>query len=43
MSTARDDESPHFCINQSKNIDNDYIVILMSIETISSINYDNNK
>jgi hypothetical protein len=39
---ARDDERPHFCINLN-NIDNevycDFIVMLMSFQTISSINY----
>jgi hypothetical protein len=39
---ARDDERPHFCINLN-NIDNevycDFIVMLTSFQTISSINY----
>jgi hypothetical protein len=39
---ARDDERPHFCINLN-NIDNevycDFIVMLASFQTISSINY----
>jgi hypothetical protein len=40
---ARDDERPYFCINLN-NIDNevycDFIVMLTSFQTISSINYD---
>ena len=40
---ARDDERPHFCINLN-NIDNevycDFIVMLTSFQTISSINYE---
>ena len=40
---ARDDERPHFCIHLN-NIDNevycDFIVMLTSFQTISSINYD---
>jgi hypothetical protein len=43
---ARDDERPHFCINLN-NIDNevycDFIVMLTSFQTISSINYGNFK
>jgi hypothetical protein len=39
---ARDDERPHFCINLN-NIDNevycDFIVMLTSFQSISSINY----
>jgi hypothetical protein len=42
MQYARDDERPHFCINLN-NIDNevncDFIVMLTSFQTISSINY----